>query len=500
MYKYSIYTHITRCCAAACLLLAGVTAAHGAGAKKKVQAQPQPKYGYLLDVKRSSLAVADSTVVVSLQLTAKQDVPGGVSVILMPVLEDSLSGRRHEFPLIFLNSRNQQIYFERALKDEFPDAMALRKRHGEALQIDYLRTARWEPWMQQGVLKLQKLSCACRDFKDRGEETLARFAVPVAEPRKLQLWPAYIVPPADRGEKVRHERGSAYLTFVVDKTDIRPSYMRNQRELQKIDESVQRVRRDQGVSIQRMTIEGYASPEGSAPHNQDLSERRTEALRQYLQRTGQTSGIAIDAKGRGENWQGLMKALRDDHAIPQRQRLLDIADNKRLSADEREQRMRRQCPAGYSYLLHNVYPRLRCTNYTVAYTVRAFTLEESERVFETRPINLSLGEIYRLADKYAGNDQKYSTIMRKASLIFPDDPYINLTMAYLAIKRGDADEAAEYLRKSKPSAQRTLNEGLVSYLRGDIATALRLVNQAAAEGLDEARRQQKEFSELSGEK
>ena len=105
--------------------------------------------------------------------------------------------------------------------------------------------------------------------------------------------------------------------------------------------------------------------------------------------------------------------------------------------------MRQETPEGYAYVLKNVFPELRCTNYNVIYTVRPFTVEESEVVFETRPINLNLNEIYKLADKYANNQEKYNSIIRKAYLLYPNDSYINLTMAYLSIKKGEADEAAE---------------------------------------------------------
>ena len=458
-------------------------------------AMASANYGYVMKVNRSAMAVVDSNVVVSMQLTALQDVPAGQSVILQPVLEDSLSKRRAEFPMIFLNSRNQQIYFERALKDEFPDALALRKKSGEDLSIDYLRSVKWEPWMKDGVLKLLKLSCACRDMKYRGEELIATFQQ--EQPQAvINLLPVFLIPPADNSQKVREEKGSALLTYVVNKTDIRPDYMNNPQELQKIDNSVRLVKSDSDVTIRNITIEGYASPEGSFANNLKLSEGRTAALRQYLQRLRQTRGIPIDANGRGENWEGLLQALRTGSDIPQRTALLAIATDGSLAPDDKERRMRSDAPQGYAYVLRNIYPALRCTNYTIYYIVRPFTLEESERVFKTRPANLNLNEIYRLAEKYSGDEKQYSAIMRKASMLYPDDSYINLTMAYLAIKKGDADDAEEYLKKVSDCPQKIMNQGLVAYLRNDLTTAMQLVEQARRQGLPEAAEQLEEFKKI----
>ena len=447
-------------------------------------------YDYVMKVNRSAMAVVDSNVVVSLQMTAIQDVPATQSVILAPVLIDTTTLRKVDFPLIFLNSRNQQIYFERYLHNEYPDALAFRKKRGENLDIDYLRTVKYEPWMDQAVLKLRMQSCACDNPKDRGEMIVASFAK--EEPIEIELFPVYLLPPADNTVKVREERGSAYLCFEVNKWDIKPEYMSNPAELMKIHNSVNLVKNDSDVTIRKMTIEGFASPEGSSAHNLMLSEKRTEALKKYLQATKIAKNIRIEASGKGENWNGFLKYLKSKTDIPQRSRMLTIA-NSSASADEKERLMRKETPEGFSYVVKNGFPSLRCTNYTVIYTVRPFTLEESERVFETRPVNLNLNEIYRLADKYAKDEEKYYSIMRKAYMLYPNDSYINLTMSYLAIKKGNADEAVEYLSKVKDSPEKTMNEGLVAWLMGDTVKAFQLVEQAKQRGVKQAARQLEEF-------
>jgi outer membrane protein OmpA-like peptidoglycan-associated protein len=459
---------------------------------KKLNDNGQKNYDYVMKVNRSTLAVVDSNVVVSLQITAIQDVPAMQSVVLIPELEDTVTQRSVVLPMIFLNSHNQQIYFERYLTEEYPDAVALHKKRGENLEIDYLRTVKYEPWMQNAVLKLLKQSCACNKQKNRGELMLAAFNKKKPE---IKLYPIYLLPPADNSQKVREEKGSAYLCFEVNKWDIKPNYMTNPVELQKIFNSVNLVKSDSDVTIRKMTFEGYASPEGTNDHNLMLSEKRTEALKNYLAMTHFTKGIRIESSGKGENWEGFIKYLRNNPYTPQRDRLLNIALSNR-TPDEKERTMRRETPEGFLYVLRNAFPALRCTNYTVVYTVRPFTIEESERVYETRPANLSLNEIYRLADKYAGNQEKYYSIIRKASLIYPNDSYINLTMAFLAIKRMAADEASEYLSKVKACPEKTLNEGIVAYMKGDMGKAEKLVQEAARQGLPQAAQQLKEFEKI----
>ena len=453
------------------------------------------KYDYVMTINHSALAVVDSNVVVSFQMTAIQDVPATQSVVLVPELIDTVTQQRVVLPMIFLNSRNQQIYFERALKNDYPDAMAFRKKKGVDLDIDYIRSVKYEPWMDNAIVRLLKQSCACTNMKDRGEVFVAAFEKAKEEAPEIQLFPVYLVPPADKSAKVREERGSAFLCFELNKWDIKPDYMTNPVELQKIFNSVNLVKSDSDVTIRRMTIEGFASPEGPFAHNKMLSEKRTEALKNYLVASTIAKGIRMEASGRGENWEGLMKYLRTNPAVPQFSKILSIATAD-IQPDEKERRMRKEAPEGFNYILKNEFPKLRCTNYTVIYTVRPFTLEESERVFETRPINLNLNEIYRLADKYSDNQEKYYAIMRKASLLYPNDTYINLTMSYLAIKKGNVDEAAEHLSKVKDCPQKMMNSGLVAYLKGDLDQAVQLVKQAGENGVPEAKQQLEEFEKL----
>lgn len=478
-----------------CLLLSFhlLPAAAWAWADKK-EDTAKPSYEYVMKINRSALAVVDSNVVVSLQITAIQDVPAAQSVVLAPVLIDTTTQRKVDFPLIFINSRNQQIYFERKLKEEYPDAIALQKKRGEDLDIDYLRTVKYEPWMERAVLKLRKQSCACNNPKDRGEMTVASLGK--EQVPEINLFPVYLLPPADNTVKVREERGSAFLCFEVNKWDIKPDYMSNPIELQKIHNSVNLVKNDSDVTIRKMTIEGYASPEGPYDRNLMLSEKRTEALTTYLQKTNIAKGIRIEASGKGENWDGFMKYLRSNADIPQRNKLLSIANSKQ-TLDEKEKQMRRDAPEGFAFIVKDGFPALRCTNYTVIYTVRPFTLEESERVFETRPINLNLNEIYRLADKYANDKEKYYSIIRKAYMLYPNDSYINLTMACLALRKGEADEAADYLSKVNDCPEKTMNEGLVAYLKGDVDKAVKLVEQANKRGVKQAAVQLQEFKKLT---
>lgn len=420
---------------------------------------------YVMNIENAKVEVINNNVVVSLQILARQDVPARQSVILVPELQDTVGDNYVNFPVIYINSRNQQIFYEREISRYITDAYAVRKYHDKDLYIDYLRSVPYEPWMETAVLKLRALSCGCNISTPRGDEVLCRLRETKSD---VQLYPEFRVPVAEV-EKVREEKGSAYLRFLTDKWDIRPDYMNNPEELKKIYATIDLVKNDPNVSIRRMTIHGYASPEGNLAHNQTLSENRTNSLRDYISNLGMFGNLKIIASGNGENWVDFIEALKHHKNMPQYDKLMSIVGSD-IGYDEKEAMMRRDAPEAFRYCLDNIFPSLRCTKYAVEYTVRPFTLEESEEIFEKRPINLSLNEIYRLAEKYSDNAERYDQIMQKASLLYPSDPYVNLTMAYLAINRKDASSAERYLQNVPDEwPEKRLNMSIVSYLQGNIS-------------------------------
>lgn len=448
---------------------------------------------YLMKVKDATIENLNGVVAVRILFDALQDIPSRQSVVLIPELVDTARGKRAELPAIYLNSRNQQIYYERNLRTKQPDVLSLRKKNNKPLTVDYLRTIPYEGWMENSVLRLRKESCSCNIHNDRGEDFLCRFKEEKVI-REFRLYPAYKVPKAEE-VKIRNEKGSAYLCFVVDKTDIRPDYMSNPTELAKIRTSINLVKNDPNVEIKELTISGYASPEGNLAHNIELSQGRTESLKARIERSGIIKGVSIKAQSLGENWEGFREYLNTHSDVPQRSQLLAIM-NESIDVDAKEKKMKSEAAEGFRYCLRNCFPGLRRTDYNISYVVRPFTLEESEEIFKTRPTNLSLNEIYRLADKYKNDEDKYYEIMTRAYALFPDDEAANLTMAYLALKRKDADDAEKYLRMVNGGPEKTLNEGIIAYLRGDVERAKLLVKKAADTGLRDAQLQWNEFKEM----
>ena len=57
-----------------------------------------------------------------------------------------------------------------------------------------------------------------------------------------------------------------------------------------------------------------------------------------------------------------------------------------MEPDAKEWKIKKTYPADYSWLLKNIYPGLRHSDYAVKYEVRAYTdVEEIKRLIKTQP-------------------------------------------------------------------------------------------------------------------
>jgi len=107
-------------------------------------------------------------------------------------------------------------------------------------------------------------------------------------PKKVEAPPPPPPPAAPAPQPV--ERLTLHINFDSDSAVIRPA---ERAELQKAIDFVNR------YPGRKISIEGHTDSTGSASHNQDLSERRAAAVKDYLLQNGVTDGGRITTVGYG---------------------------------------------------------------------------------------------------------------------------------------------------------------------------------------------------------
>ena len=285
---------------------------------------------------------------------------------------------------------------------------------------------------------------------------------------------AYVTPQAEQ-EKTRQLSGRAFLDFVVNKTDIRPTYRGNAAELAKVLQTIDVVRRDTFTTITHISIHGYASPESPYQHNAYLAQARAEAFAAYVQGLISLPKNLFTIQSTPEDWEGLSAALMDNGKwITDYVRAIVASDD---DPDAKERQLKKMYPREWRWMLDSIFPALRHSDYEVSYTVRPFTVEEAARVIREKPQHLSLNEMFLVANTYEPGSQDYNDVFETAVRMYPNDATANLNAAVIALGKNNLDDAKRYLSKAGTSAEAQNARAVLAIHENRLDDADRLLRQ-----------------------
>ena len=192
-------------------------------------------------------------------------------IIFTPLLIGSNLADTVSFSEVMVNGRRQHIAFERG-NGGFAGT-EVRRMNNTAQRLTYSDSVPYEEWMEYATLYLANDLCGCGNVLDRGRNELAVIDMRPAPEPEFEALTCFVSPEVE-AVKTRSERGSAFIDFVVNRTEIKPDYRGNMAELIKITSTIDLVKNDPDVSITAVKIHGYASPEGSFANNKRLAEGR----------------------------------------------------------------------------------------------------------------------------------------------------------------------------------------------------------------------------------
>lgn len=475
------------------LLSAGASLPAGAQAPQR-----QTLYGGRMAVAYTEpVRHAGDSLTISFRLTADSlTLESERSLTLTPLLEGADTLRLQ--PLL-LNGRNRHQVYRRnlSLGAETPGAYyAVLKMTGRTEKsIDYCETVFFEPWMETARLAIEADLCGCGGHT---EEITREVLFPLSLPRpvpeeaaKPAFQPAYCyVQPAPETVKNRTELKNIYLNFPVNQVVIHPDYMNNPVELSAARQMVERLKTDKNLAVREVVIRGYASPEGSVSANRRLSEGRAEALKKYLSARWPGAPIPFRSEGAGEDWDGVIEALATA-SFPGADTLADALRASDRSDASEQALSKLDGGRPYRQMAQTIYPKVRRVTCSVAYTARAFTLEESRELIGRHPEQLSVEEMWQVAASYPENSEPFKAALRTAVQVFPGNETALVNAAQVALADGRTDEAARYLTRltqqtSRPDAAAENALGLLAVARKAYDEAIRHFRRAVEAGSEAA--------------
>ena len=187
-----------------------------------------------------------------------------------------------------------------------------------------------------------------------------------------------------------------------------------------------------------------------------------------------------------EDWEGLREYVAKSN-LENRDAILKLIDNTSLDPDAKEWKIKSTYPADYRVMLDSWYPALRHSDYVVSYSVRPFSVEEAKEIMKTKPQQLSLEEMFMVAQTYEPGSREFNEVMATAVRMYPDNPTANINAACTRMELGDLEGAKIYLDKAGNSPEALHAKGVLAMLEGKNEEARQLLQkakEAGAQGVD----------------
>jgi hypothetical protein len=420
---------------------------------------------------------------------SKLDVKNRRSVHVVPVIRNGADSL--ELSPIGVYSRGRYINYLRRGESVFADLGETVYKEGEQpAVINYAQSVPYEKWMDGSEIYLSRRTCGCcQDLLAQETASVGAFAIPVYAPYFIY------VQPAPELSKERELSGTAYIDFVVSRTDINPEYRNNRYELDKIIETINSVKNDSDIKVKRITLKGFASPESPFANNERLAKGRTAALKDYVKNLYNFEESMLATSYDPENWDGL-KAYVQESNLAGKEGILELISTE-MDLDKKEAQIKAQWPEDYRFLLDNCYPALRKTDYAIEYTIVDYTdVEKILEIFRTSPNKLSLNELYVASTAFEPGSDEYAEVFEVAVKMYPSDPIANLNAANAAISVGNLKAARKYIDKAGDSKEAVYARGLYYMAEGDYDKAETYLKAAGEEGIAESAQMLEQCSKL----
>lgn len=421
-------------------------------------------------------------------------------LIVTPTLQSNTDKNRISrfSPIIITGSvRNKVVNRQIRLNTEQNYAklnpVAIVKRENNKTQIlNYRSQIPFEAWMKDASLIMVTEMRGCADCDLGSEEkTLLAKAIEEYVP-KYGL--TYIVPEPEP-IKGRSERHSASLNFQFDRYELLRNYKNNAAELDKVDQIIKEIQHNADLTVTEFLVVGYASPEGPFEYNRVLSRNRANAFTDYLESMHKVNRSQLRVEDGGEDWEGLRKAV-EASTLPDKQEILRIIDEVPNPDARDAELMKLSDGTTYRILLNHYYPPLRRTDYTIAFNVKDFSVEEAREYLKTNPKLLSLNEMFLVAQLYPPDSKEFKEVFDIAVRLYPNDPVAIVNSAAADIENGNFTAALERLNKIQGDPRAWNNLGVACALTGNLEKAKEYFEKAISKGDEKARQNAEELQKF----
>ena len=420
---------------------------------------------------------AKAVVDFDLDLTNMKHLKSNTVLQVVPTLQANDGSEQLDLPAISISGRTRAIMLRRIGKQ----VDIIRNKSGEQ-HYHYTAEVPFALWMKDASLIFRAKGYGCAEC-ELGDYTTLLTPNALAPLYQPQYRYAMLVPEGEETKR-REESLTAMITFPVNKTNLNLNLGNNRSEIKRINDKVQELTTNSSLTVDALSLTGYASPEGNADLNQRLSEGRVKSIAAYLVRTYPRFKDHYTSRAMGADWDGLRAAI-EESSVDYKEQIIQIIQER--AASERTAALRAiDNGKTYAHLLQTYYPPLRRTVITFSFVVKGFDLEEAREVIKTHPTHLSLAEVNLVANSYpAGSAERYETWAIAADA-FPNAVEPATNAAIMDFEAGRYAQAVKLLERYKKNTKLYTLLGIAYAYNEQYDNARTYLTKAAQLGLPDA--------------
>ncbi len=286
----------------------------------------------------------------------------------------------------------------------------------------------------------------------------------------------------DGFQRVISEQYSADIHFLVNQANVRASET-SKADYIDLNKKLMEANAAPNMEIAGVTINSYASPEGTLSFNTQLAEKREQNTQNYVESQFKKDKITefgeLTSSFTPEDWEGF-RSLIEKSNIQDKDLILSVLSMYN-DPEEREREIRNMS-AVFNELADQILPQLRYSRVMATINVIGKSDEELINLYNTDPQKLTVDEILYVATLTDDNTRKQA-IYQKAAELYPNDyravNNIGVTQ-FVAGNYAAANASFNRAANMNPQAKEVeMNKGLISMINKDYKTANEHLGAAA---------------------
>ena len=420
---------------------------------------------------------AKAVVDFDLDLTNMKHLKSNTVLQIVPTLQANDGSGQLDLPAISISGRTRAIMLRRMGKQ----VDIIRNKSGEQ-HYHYTAEVPFALWMKDASLIFRAKGYGCAEC-ELGDYTTLLTPNALAPLYQPQYRYAMLVPEGEETKR-REESLTAQITFPVSQTSLNMNLGNNRTEIKRIDDKLSELTRNKNLTVDALSLAGYASPEGSEDLNNRLAQGRIDRVAQHIVSKSPRLKGHYTSRATGADWDGLREAVAAS-SLDHKEQILEILQKEPVS--ERTAALRAiDDGQTYAQLLQTYYPPLRRTVISFSFVVKGFDLTEAKEVIKTHPTHLSLAEVNLIANSYpAGSAERYQTWVIAADA-FPNAVEPATNAAIMDLEAGRYDQAVKLLERYKKNSKLYTILGIAYAYNEQYDNARTYLTKAAQLGLPDA--------------